>query len=187
MGVFQTQRIAAAMSRAQARPWIALVLFVGVYASLHGLYMQIPDELLRELVHYYAIVWPSAGLISLIAPADQVAAQVGAVVSPTVSLSIIRGCDGSGALFLLLAAVAAARGGVRHKLLGLAGAVLVSYVLNEARVVSLYFVAAHRAGWFDTLHNFLIPTLVVLLSCFFFLWWAGRLAPRSTAGANHAS
>ena len=146
--------------------------FVAIYAALHALYFAVPDRILRQVVHYYAIVAPGAGLIRLAAPREPVAAREGTLSSPRASLSIVRGCDGAGVAFLLLAAVLAFPAGLKPKLVGIVGALALTYLLNQLRVVGLYFVAAYRHEWFNLLHNFLIPSFIIVVCCLFFAWWA---------------
>jgi exosortase family protein XrtM len=160
-----------------------VVAFVAIYAALHALYFAVPDSILREVVHYYAIVAPGAQLIRLTVPQEPVTAAAGTLSSPRAALSIVRGCDGAGVAFLLMAAVLAYPASSKRKLLGILGALGLTYVLNQMRVVGLYFVAAYRHEWFNLLHNFLIPTFIIVVCCVFFAWWAARSAGARTASA----
>lgn len=162
--------------------WQRLLAFACLYTALHALYSWIPDPVLRDVVHFHGVVQPGAMVISFLAPGEHAVASVGAIESSATSLSIVRGCDGSGVLFLLMAAVISARTAIRPKFFGLVGAVALTYLLNEVRVIGLYFVAAHRPTWFEGLHNLFVPTYIVLASLLYFLWWsawARRNATRS--------
>lgn len=161
-----------------------LLLFVGAYAVLHALYFWVPDQVLRDVIHYHGIVQPGATLIGLVSPDEQVSAVQGTLRSPRATLNIVRGCDGAGVAFLLIAAVAAFGAGWRQKLAGVLAAIALTYVLNQARIVVLYYVAAYRYGWFDVLHNYFIPTFIIVVACIFFAWWAGwAVRPRASAPA----
>jgi len=153
-----------------------LVVFAGVYTGLYAFYSAVPDQVLKQMVHFYCIVRPGAQVIQLLAPADGVTAVAGALQSTRASLSVVRGCDGSGVVFLLAAAIVAFPASAKRKLLGLAGALALTYVLNQARLVVLYFVAAYRYDWFHLLHAYFIPMLIIILSCIFFMWWASASA-----------
>jgi exosortase family protein XrtM len=149
-----------------------LFLFVAIYAALHAAYFRVPDAVLREVVHFYAIVWPGAAVIQLASPGAQVVAVQGTLRSPKATLNVVRGCDGAGVVFLMIAAVVAFAAGWKQKLLGIGAALLLTYLLNQVRVVVLYFVAAYRYDWFNLLHNYLIPTFIIVVCCMFFTWWA---------------
>jgi exosortase family protein XrtM len=173
---------AAAPSPRRFRAAWFLLLFVGIYAALHAAYFAIPDRVLREVVHFYGIVRPGAAVIELAVPGEGVVAVEGTLRSPKATLNIVRGCDGAGVAFLLIAAVLAFAAGWKQKLLGITGAVVLTYVLNQGRVIGLYFVAAYRYDWFNLLHNYLIPTFIIVVCCMFFAWWASwSLRPPPTA------
>jgi exosortase family protein XrtM len=161
-----------AAQRKPFQPVRFVAVFVAIYAVLHALYFAVPDRVLRQVVHYYAIVAPGAELIRLAAPREPVSAFEGTINSPQASLSIVRGCDGAGIAFLLTAAVLAFPARPQRKLLGVAGALALTYLLNQLRVVGLYFVAAYRHDWFDLLHSFLFPTFIIVVCCVAFAWWA---------------
>jgi exosortase family protein XrtM len=154
------------------RPSLFLFVFAAVYALLHFVYFALPDKLLRDQVHYYGIVLPAAKIVNFVTPHEAVFAARGTLQSTNASLSIVRGCDGAGVAFLLVAAVLASSARLKHKLAGALGAVLLTYVLNELRVVGLYFVVAYRDAWFSPLHNYFVPSFIILTGCVFFLCWA---------------
>lgn len=166
------------------RPVRFVVVFVTLYAALHALYFAIPDRILRDGVHYHAIVVPAAYLIRVVVRQEPVSAVEGTLSSPRAALSIVRGCDGAGVAFLLMAAVLAFPTSLKRKLLGMLGALGLAYLLNQVRVVGLYFVAAYRHEWFDLLHNFLIPTFIIVVCCLFFAWWVTRSAGAPPAPAD---
>lgn len=159
----------------QPRPAVFLSLFAGVYVVLYVAYFAIPDALLRDVVHPALILSPCAAIIDWIAPAETVRVARGSLISPLTSLHVVRGCDGSGLAFLLLAAIAAFPAPMKRKVAGLLAAVAVVVTLNIARIVALYFVSAHRAGWFAPLHNYYIPTALILSCALFFLAWTAHV------------
>ena len=164
--------------RLQFRPYVFLLIFPAVYGCLHFLYFALPDDVLRDGVHYYGIVLPAAALLNVFAPLEAVSAHHGSLQSARATLEIVRGCDGAGVIFLLVAALVASSAGVRHKLLGILGGAALIYLLNELRVVALYFVVVYRNGWFKPLHNYFIPMLLIVTSVLFFVWWTGRAHER---------
>jgi exosortase family protein XrtM len=154
---------------------VFLLLFAVTYLILYVAYSAVPDALLRDHVYYYAIVAPAKAMIDLVAPNDHVMGEHNVLNSATVKLTIVRGCDSAGVIFLLMAAVIAVRASLKRTLLGIAGAMLVIYPLNQLRIVTLYFVAAHRISWFTAVHVYFIPTLMILAGVLYFAAWASRL------------
>jgi len=149
-----------------------LVAFAGVYGALEGLYFIVPDDFLRDVVYHRGIIAVGADIIRLITPEVPVAASSNILRSGALGLEVVRGCDGAGAAFLLIAAIASYPARFSRKLLGLAAAVALTYALNEIRLVSLFYLATRREPWFLPVHVYFAPTLVIALSCVYFAWWA---------------
>ncbi len=148
------------------------------YLLLHLAYFAIPDAVLRDIFHHYGIVLGVAQLIEWIAPAEFIRAVANRLESPAAALEVVRGCDGAGVAFLLLAAVGAYRAPWRHRLYGALAAVGWVYFSNQLRLVILYFVAAYRPGWFAVLHVYVIPMVVLALSALSFMAWTAYSARR---------
>ncbi|MBI5616879.1 MAG: exosortase family protein XrtM [Gammaproteobacteria bacterium] len=158
------------MTRAVQRFFAQLALG---YALLMGLYFLVPDGWLLAAYHH-AIVAPGAALVRLLAPGALVNAELNVLRSPGVVLEIVRGCDGTGVLFMLYAAVLAYPATWRRRGAALGGATAFVYVLNLARVVALYFIAARRPAWFEAAHTLYVPGLFVVAALAFFDVWARR-------------
>ncbi len=167
---------------------LAFVLrFLAVFLVLQLGYYAIPEATLHAVVIHLGTVRPSAALVNLLSPGEGVSAVGNRLASGRAALDVIRGCDGSGSLFLLIAAVAAFRADWRHKLLGLSAAAGLMLVLNQVRIVALYFVVAREPAWFDYAHTYLAPTLAVAAAALFFAWWvlgAAPVRPRDDARAG---
>jgi exosortase family protein XrtM len=160
------------------RHWVTgFAVFGAVYAALYALYMRIPDQLLVE-VYYRVICVPGAALNNGFVPGAGAHADANRIVSANAVLQIVRGCDGAGVFFLLVAAIVAWRGRQGHMLAGLLGATAVVWLLNQARIAALYFAAAGHGGWFTPLHTVVFPTLFVLLALVFFSAWGAASARR---------
>jgi exosortase family protein XrtM len=123
-----------------------------------------------------ATVQPSTAAINLIAPQANAQARGHRIVSPHGSLSVLNGCEGTETVFLLLAAIAAFKAPWRHKFKGAVLGTLILYALNQGRIVALFFAAQNDRKWFDLLHGTIAPTLIIVLGCLFFLWWASQSA-----------
>ncbi len=160
------------------------LIFLIVFLILQFGYSASRGGIVEHLVIDIATVRPSVAVINLIAPQEQAQAAGHRIVAPQGGLNILNGCEGTESMFLLLAAMVAFSAPWKHKLKGfLAGLVLV-YGLNQVRIIALYFVAHHDKHWFDLLHGYIAPTLIIVLTCVFFLWWAGNSAAVKVEPAN---
>ena len=147
-----------------------LIGFVLIYGLLQGLYFLIPWQLLQDKLYYHGIVSVSSNIINFISAEETTAAQ-NKLSSSKAILAIVRGCDGSGSLFLLSAAIIAFSTTWKHKLIGLVASFVLLYVVNQIRVIGLYFVVAYQRDMFIIIHTYIAPTLVIAICGLFFLWW----------------
>ena len=146
--------------------------FLLVFCVLQFAYQSGRGGIADHLVIDVATVKPSAALIDLIDPGSRARASGPRILSPHGSLSILNGCEGTETLFLLAAAILAFRCSWRSKLTGLLLGAGLIYCLNLARIVALFFAARENRHWFEMLHGYIAPSLIIVLGSLFFLWWA---------------
>lgn len=169
--------------------WIlGLAIFVAIYLVLYAGYMGIPDRWLIEQVYFHAIVAPGAAVIHAFVATDPVLAVGNRLIHGSNVIEIVRGCDGAAMLFLIVAAIgtyaATGQATMRAALWGLLGALVSVWLLNQARVVTLYFALTRHPDWFVPLHAVVFPTLFVLCGLVYFsLWSAGAARPRPQPAA----
>lgn len=150
-----------------------LAMFVITYAALYSLYLSVPDRVFESL-YYYGIVLPGSAAVKVVSPDEVVVVSRNSIQSRTALLEIVHGCDGIELLLLLSAAIVAFPALWTHKAAGLLSVVALVYVVNETRIVALYFVLSYRSAWFDLLHEYLIPGTLLALCGAWFMWWASR-------------
>lgn len=160
-------------------------IFLVVFFVLQYGYSTTRGTAFEHLVIDVATVRPSVAAINLIAPQEQAQATGHRITSPQGGLSVLNGCEGTESIFLLLAAMTAFTTPWKHKLKGALLGTLFVYVLNQVRIVALYFAAHHDRHWFDLLHGYVAPTLIIVLACLFFLGWASRDAAASSHELTH--
>jgi exosortase family protein XrtM len=160
----------------RAREMRFALIFLLLFFVMQFCYSASRGGLAEHLVIDVATVRPSVAAINLIAPDAGAQAKGNRIVSPHGSLSVLNGCEGTETVFLLLAAIIAFNAPWLQKLKGAALGTLVVYGLNQGRIIALFFAAQHDRKWFDLLHGIIAPTLIIVLSVLFFLWWTGENA-----------
>jgi len=157
--------------------------FAAFYCALYVGYSTIPDDFLREIVYYHGIVCPSKAIIDWLAPSEHVIGAHNILRSSATELRVVRGCDGAGFIFLMVAALLAFRTGWRRTLFGILGAFALMYILNQLRIVTIYFLNAHRPDWFTPAHVYFIPTFMIVAGAIYFVIWSAptRDAPSIVA------
>ncbi|AEF99855.1 hypothetical protein Metme_1432 [Methylomonas methanica MC09] len=176
--VLQTLRLFSESCRRYSQhTWLQFLLFVGCYVLFDYAYFKIPVDLFTDVIYYHSVVAICADLVNWLAPFEQVFAKHNHLLSAKADLEIVRGCDGAGALFLVISAVLVFPSGLKRKALGLLLGIGLIYTINLLRICVLYFIIAYHPGWFQLIHTYVAPTLMVMLGCFYFAWWAFGSTP----------
>ena len=158
-----------------------LLLFVACYVAQEACYLMVPDAVVSGLYHYVMLV-PIRTLLNLFDGSDGLHVAANVLVSNHVALSVVRGCDASGVLFLLIAAIAATQVTPWGKWVGVLWAIVLVYLLNELRLATLYVVVRSRPAWFSAVHVYIWPLALIALTTWFFLSWSQRMALETARG-----
>lgn len=165
------------------RPSVTLLRFAGIFFAAFLLlqwgYQKLADTVVYRFYIEQLTVHPSAVVIQIVAPQDKVTAEGQRLSWPGGRLNIRNGCDGAEAIELLLAAFIAISGSWRMKWSGMAIGLSLIYLLNQARLVALYFAIRHDKALFDLIHGLLGPLVIIALSTLFFAWWIAPRAPQA--------
>jgi exosortase H (IPTLxxWG-CTERM-specific) len=100
-------------------------------------------------------------------------------------VNIENGCNGVETALLFGAAVLAFPAPWPRRLLGLVAGFAAIQAVNLVRVVSLFWIGAHRPALFSSSHTVLWQSIVVLCGVLLFLAWASR-EQRARAAAQEA-
>jgi exosortase/archaeosortase family protein len=113
-------------------------------------------------------VRPAVTLVNLLTPTVSARAAGPTMRAQGGSLKIINGCDGTEALFLLSAAFLVAPLPWRYRVRGLLLGVPVVFVVNELRIIALFYANRADRSLFDLLHGTVTPIAVILLVAGYF-------------------
>jgi len=160
---------------------IRIAIFLGAFAMLQLSWQALHGGRVERAVIDDFTVRPAAYLANLITPSVTVRAEDSSLRAPGGGLNILNGCEGVEVLFLLLAAFTVAPLPWRSRVLGMLYGAAVVFVINQARVLALFY--AYRADHllFDRLHATITPIAVVILIGLYFYAWLSRAASNQTA------
>ena len=108
------------------------------------------------------------------AAGEPVAVQGTEIRSEAFAVQIENGCNGLETILLYTSAVLAFPAPWRKRLSGLLLGVAAIQAFNLVRVVTLFWIGAHRPALFQTSHTVVWQSLVVLVGVLLFLVWAAR-------------
>jgi exosortase family protein XrtM len=122
-------------------------------------------------------VGSATALIHLLTPEVKAVAEGSRIVAPGGGLNILLGCEGTDVVFMLAAAFAVFPMAARWRLSGMACGLLWVFVLNQLRIVALFYAFRSNQGLFDLIHATIAPLLVVVLVALFFYAWLQSASP----------
>jgi exosortase H (IPTLxxWG-CTERM-specific) len=124
----------------------------------------------------------SAGLLGLIG--ERVVSEGTVIRSALFAVDVKNGCNGIEATLLLLAAMLAFPAPAKARAAGVAIGLLAIQGANFVRIVSLFWLGAHRRDVFDLFHAAIWQTLLILLAIGIFLAWGRRIRGGEAAEAR---
>ncbi|MGB5325354.1 MAG: exosortase family protein XrtM [Pseudomonadales bacterium] len=148
-----------------------VIIAAVLYGVFHWAYHQVPDDKLKTVIYPNVIGHAAAKVINTVTPDRNVRVNDNSIISRKAVLNIVRGCDGSGVWFMLMAAVLGFGGRIKHVLAGLVLGTFVVYAINQVRIIGLYYLVEWNRAWFPAVHTYYAPTLIIFLIAAFFLWW----------------
>jgi exosortase/archaeosortase family protein len=147
------------------------VAFLALFVLLQLSWQSLRGTAAERLIIHDCTVVPAAHLVNLLTPSVHARAVDFSVRAPGGGLNVLNGCEGMEALFLLAAAFAVVPMPWRERVAGLLLGVAVVFLVNQVRILLLFY--AFRAGnaWFDPLHGMITPIGVILaVSAYFYAW-----------------
>ena len=106
-----------------------------------------------------------------------------AIVSPRFAVNVRTGCNGLETIYIFFAGVLAFPAPWRRKLWGLLLGFLAIQLLNNVRIVSLFYIGVYFPQHFEDSHIVIWQAIVILFGVALFLFWADRYA-RPSRPAN---
>jgi exosortase H (IPTLxxWG-CTERM-specific) len=119
------------------------------------------------------LVRVSAALLRAVG--EQVVTQGTVIRSTLFAVDVRNGCNGIEAALLLLAAMLAFPAPAKARSAGIAVGLLAIQGVNLFRIVSLFWLGAHRRDVFELFHAAIWQTLLILLAVGIFLAWGRKL------------
>ncbi|HYX20855.1 MAG TPA: exosortase H [Thermoanaerobaculia bacterium] len=176
---------AAATASPRRRSVLFLVRFVALLVAFYAVIAWNPVND-AVVVPFTAAIARVSGVL-LNALGEHVSVAGTAIRSDRFAVEIENGCNGVEAALLFVSAVLAFPAPWPRRLAGLAAGFLAIQALNFVRVVSLFWVGAHRPALFSSSHTVVWQSAVVLASVLLFLFWASWSGRKpAEPGPKHA-
>jgi exosortase/archaeosortase family protein len=152
-------------------PWASALLFLSVFFVLQMGYGACRGSWVEHLVIGDLTVAPTAAVINALTPDVGVKVLGNRLLAPGGGITVLKGCEGTEVMFMLVAAFAAVVMPWRRRLLGLGLGVLLVFCLNQLRLVGLFYAYRSDPSLFDLLHGTLAPIALVVAVAVYALFW----------------
>ena len=172
----------ASARAARRRSAFFLVRFLGLLVVFYLVVASKPVNGAVIVPFTSAIARVSAGVLNAIG--ERVTVEGTEIHSSRFAVQIENGCNGVETALLFGSAVLAFPSPWRRRLLGLVLGFVAIQIVNLVRVVSLFWVGAHRPALFSTSHTVIWQSVVVLCGVLLFLLWASRERALASAASR---
>jgi len=147
----------------RTRPlWLQVALFVLTFGVLSTLWRQAASTQWEKLLIADLTVAPATLWIQHLTPTVGAVAHGFSIRAEGGGINVLNGCEGLDMVFLLWSALVSVPMGWRRRLLGLAAGSLHAWVLNQVRVVALFYANRADKDLFALLHGTVAPLLLIL-------------------------
>lgn len=174
---------------------LRVLVFCGMYVALQSLWQSTQGGPIEQWVVADATVFPAALWVDWLTPDLRAYAIQFSIraASGGPGINVLNGCEGLEVLFLLWAALVVSGLPWRWQLIGLLLGTPLVWLLNQMRVVSLFYANRADKDLFALLHGTVAPLLLITLVGVAFLLFMRlatsatpeKSAPTSSAGGPH--
>lgn len=153
------------------QPLIQIFSFLGIFISLQTLYGLTGGTWFERLVIDDMTVKTTAILIGWISPEVGIQSSGTHLSAFGGGINIADGCTGLEVMFMLMSAIVIAPLNRRGKLWGLLLGIPYIFMLNQLRLIALFYSFRLNKPLFLTLHSTVAPILLTALTVLFFAYW----------------
>ena len=155
------------------------LLFLAIIFVLMAAYYMLPTAIIEGVVVRFFAVVPSGIILDWLTPDHDVATEHTRIISSIARINVLKGCEGTEVLLILYAAMIAVLRPLRLTVMGILMGTALVFVLNQLRIIALFFIAAYQRELFELVHGFLAPIIIVAITGVFFLLWLKWTQPES--------
>ncbi len=147
------------------------IVFVGLFFLLQFGWQSCRGTFVEHLVVHDATIRPAAVVVNLLTPYAHAQASGFTLNAVGGGLVVANGCEGTEALFLLFAAFAVAPLSWSARWRGLLLGTLVVFLINQVRLLALFYAYRKDPSLFDSLHDGAAPIgVIIVVSAYFYAW-----------------
>jgi exosortase/archaeosortase family protein len=153
--------------------WLQLLLFASLFIAMQGVWSIAQGTTFEHVTVGDWTVVPAAFWVHLLTPEVGAVARGYSITAPGGGINVMNGCEGFEVIFLWISALIVTPLKWQWRLRGLVFGVGLIWVLNQVRILVLFYAYRTNKEWFAQLHGTIAPlVLIVLVSGAFALFVA---------------
>lgn len=159
------------------RPEVRFIaLFLGLLVLASAIVGLRPVDAAVVAPYTAAVARVSGGVLALLG--EDAVVRGSEISSPRFTVVVYNGCNGLVTSLIFAAAVVAFPAAWRARLVGLAAGLVAIQLVNQVRIVSLFYVGVFLPRYFNEAHVLVWQSIVILFGVTLWLLWARRHADR---------
>lgn len=151
-------------------------LFLLIFLGLQWLWAWQRDSILPVLLIEGLTIKCTVNAINLLTPQVMAVAKGVHISAAGGGINVYSGCEGVEIMFMLFAAICIAPVTLRAKLAGAIVGFIYVFMLNQVRLITLFYAVRFNKTWFEIAHGTVFPIMLVALTALYFGFWLARYA-----------
>lgn len=147
------------------------LVFILLFILMQAGWQMVRDDAIGHFIRGTVTVKPAVMLIHLLTPQITASALGNQILAPGGGLVIKIGCEGIEALFILIAGLFSVTMAWRAKLSGMLLGLMLIYVVNEIRILILFYAFRADKALFQLLHGTIAPLALIAIAGLFYHYW----------------
>lgn len=158
-----------------------LMVFLSVQAALFTAVLTAPVRKVFVIPFTEAIAALAGALVSSFDPKVKAQGIMLLNAESGFSVRIEAGCNGLEPIILMVAAILAFRATWQQKVLGIAVGIIAIQALNQARIISLYYLGQYNQQIFEWFHLYIWQALILVDALIVWLLWVRHVRTNQNA------
>jgi exosortase/archaeosortase family protein len=143
-------------------------MFILLFILMQAGWQIVRDDAIGHFIRGIITIKPAVMMIHLLTPQIAASAVGNQIVAPGGGLVIKIGCEGVEALFILIAALLSVAMAWRTKLLNILLGTGLIYLVNEIRILLLFYAFRSDKALFQLLHGTIAPLALIAIAGLFY-------------------
>jgi exosortase/archaeosortase family protein len=144
------------------------LVFILLFILMQAGWQMVRDEAIGHFIRGTITIKPAVMLIHLLTPQIAASAVGNQILAPGGGLVIKIGCEGVEALFILIAALMSVTMAWRNKCLNIFLGTGLIYIVNEVRILILFYAFRSDKALFQLLHGNIAPLALIAIAGLFY-------------------